>query len=104
IYTFSHLQDEAFYRNIYRWFQLSAEPMKILTRPWTVLTMPFTELKLLMVVSNLIWLWTFGFLVQDLIGDDKLFPAYLDSALVGGLGFVLTAQVGFTELVESMYF
>lgn len=104
IYTFSHLQDEAFYRNIYRWFQLSAEPMKILTRPWTVLTMPFTELKLLMLVSNLIWLWTFGFLVQDLIGDDKLFPAYLYSALVGGLGFVLTAQVGFPELVDSMYF
>lgn len=104
IYTFSHLQEEAFYRNIYRWFQLSADPEKILTRPWTIITMPFTELKLLMVISNLIWLWTFGYLVQDLIGDDKLFPAYIYSALAGGIGFVLTAQFGFPEMTDAMYF
>jgi hypothetical protein len=47
----------------------------------------------MIVISNLIWLWTFGFLVQDLIGNDKLFPIYIYSATAAGLVFMLTVNL-----------
>lgn len=104
VYTFTQLQPEAFYRNIYHWFVLSAEPGKLLSRPWTLLTMQFSELKTIVVISNLIWLWTFGHLVQDLIGGDKLFPIYIYGAFVAGLSFFVTAQIAFPDNTSSLFF
>jgi membrane associated rhomboid family serine protease len=104
VYTFTQLQPEAFYRNIYHWFVLSAEPGKLLSRPWTLLTMQFSELKTIVVISNLIWLWTFGHLVQDLIGGDKLFPIYIYGAFVAGLSFFITAQIAFPDNTSSLFF
>jgi membrane associated rhomboid family serine protease len=104
VYTFTQLQPEAFYRNIYHWFVLSAEPGKLLSRPWTLLTMQFSELKTIVVISNLIWLWTFGHLVQDLIGGDKLFPIYIYGAFVAGLSFFVTAQIAFPDNTASLFF
>ncbi|MEY4628618.1 MAG: hypothetical protein RLZZ595_944 [Bacteroidota bacterium] len=104
VYTFTQLQPEAFYRNIYHWFILPADPMKLIGRPWTILTMQFTELKTIVVISNLIWLWTFGYLVQDLVGGDKLFPIYIYGAFFAGLAFFVTAQIAFPENTSSLFF
>ena len=104
IYTFNQLQPEAFYKNIYHWFIFSADPIKILSRPWTILTMQFVELKLIVVISNLIWLWTFGHLVQDLIGGDKVFPVYIYGAFFAGLAFFITAQIAFPASTASLFF
>ncbi|MEY2648829.1 MAG: hypothetical protein RL282_1542 [Bacteroidota bacterium] len=93
IYTFSSLQEEAFFRNIYHWFIMPADLMKFFQRPWTLITMQFSEVRLMIVISNLIWLWTFGFLVQDLIGNDKLFPIYLYSASTAGLVFMAMVNI-----------
>ena len=59
IYVFSRIPEEQFYRNIYHWFVMPADPMQFITRPWTLITMQFTEVKVILVISNLIWLWTF---------------------------------------------
>ena len=72
IYVFSRIPEEQFYRNIYHWFVMPADPMQFITRPWTLITMQFTEVKVILVISNLIWLWTFGYLIQDLIGNGKI--------------------------------
>lgn len=104
LYTFSSIQEEAFFRNIYHWFLLPADPVKFLSRPWTLLTMMFSELRLLMVISNLIWLWTFGYLVQDLIGNDKLFPIYIYSAVFSALVFMLTANLMMGDLADAAFF
>lgn len=104
IYTFNQLQPEAFYKNIYHWFVVSADAAKLLTRPWTILTMQFVELKLIVVISNLIWMWTFGHLVQDLIGGDKLFPIYIYGAFFAGLAFFLTAQIAFPGNTQALFF
>ncbi|MFM1793936.1 MAG: hypothetical protein RL642_321 [Bacteroidota bacterium] len=104
IYTFNQLQPEAFYRNIYHWFVVAADAGKLITRPWTILTMPFVELKLIVLISNLIWMWTFGHLVQDLIGGDKLFPVYLYGAFFAGLAFFLTAQIAFPSNTGALFF
>lgn len=104
IYIFSRLEDAAFYRNIYHWFILPADPAKLITRPWTLVTMLFAELKTLTVISNLIWLWTFGYLIQDLLGNEKIIPLYTYSALAAGVVFILTANVAYSGQTANMFF
>lgn len=104
IYTFSSLQEEAFYRNIYDWFIMPADLMKFFQRPWTLITMQFSEVRLMIVISNLIWLWTFGFLVQDLIGNDKLFPIYIYSATAAGLVFMLSVNLIYPGETASFFY
>jgi len=104
IYTFSSLADEAFYRNIYHWSILPADPARFITRPWTIVTMMFAEVKTLTVISNLIWLWTFGYLVQDLLGNDKIIPLYVFSAFVAGIVFMVAANLAFGGQTTGMFF
>lgn len=104
IYVFSALREEAFYSNIYYWFALPSDLLTLLYRPWTLLTMMFTEVRMMAVIGNLIWLWTFGHLVQDLIGGNKLFPAYIYSAWAAALVFVLSVNLGLGNQAAGAYF
>ncbi len=104
IYVFSRIPEEQFYRNMYHWFVMPGDPAKFITRPWTLITMQFTEVKLIMVISNLIWLWTFGHLVQDLVGNGKIIPIYLYSATLAGFAFLVSANVFYPGATSSMFF
>lgn len=104
LYTFSALQDAEFYKNMYQLFTLSADPEKLITRPWTLITMMFSEIKLMVVIGNLIWIWTFGHLVQDLLGDHRLFPIYIYSALVAGIFFLIASQLIIGKQGYTMYY
>lgn len=104
IYVFSRIPEEQFYRNIYHWFVMPGDPMMFITRPWTLITMQFTEVKLIMIISNLIWLWTFGHLVQDLVGNEKIIPIYLYSATIAGIAFLVSANVFYPGATSSMFF
>ena len=104
IYTFSRMDPDAFFRNIYYWSVLSADPKQFLTRPWTFVTMQFSEVRLIMVISNLIWTWMFGFLIQDLVGGDKIFPVYIYSSVISGFIFILTVNIFQSEQTGISYF
>jgi membrane associated rhomboid family serine protease len=104
IYTFSRMDPEAFYRNIYYWSVLSADPDKFLTRPWTFITMQFSEVKLIVVIGNLIWTWMFGYLIQDLVGGDKIFPLFIYSSFIAGCTFILSVQIFQQEAAPYSFF
>ena len=104
IYTFSSLTEASFYQDIYHLFAMPADPSTFLSRPWTLLTMQFSEVKLFVAISNLFWLWTFAYLVQDLIGIDKLIPIYLYSGTISALVFFATANLIYSNQVTGIYF
>jgi membrane associated rhomboid family serine protease len=104
IYTFSRMDPEAFYRNIYYWSVLSADPDKFLTRPWTFITMQFSEVKLIVVIGNLIWTWMFGYLIQDLVGGDKIFPLFIYSSFIAGCTFIFSVQIFQQEAAPYSFF
>jgi membrane associated rhomboid family serine protease len=74
---------------VLKWFALPAEPMQILSRPWTILTHMFVHVGVWHILGNMLWLWTFGYILQDLTGNRKIFPIYIYGALAGALAFVL---------------
>jgi hypothetical protein len=43
-------------------------------------------------VSSMLWLWCFGYILQDLAGNKHLIPVYLYGGVVGALVFLVAVQ------------
>lgn len=106
IYAFSSLSESLFMQNTYSWFTMPADLLSLAKRPWTMLTAMFTQLNMILLLSNLFWLWTFGFILQDLAGEKRVFPLYLYGGLAGGISFLLTYNLvpSLHPLRENMVF
>jgi membrane associated rhomboid family serine protease len=93
IYNLTVSQLPASEFNINSWVALSANSHQFLTRPWTVLTYMFAHTSLWYLISSLLWLWCFGYILQDLAGNSKLFPVYLYGGFFGGIFFLIAANL-----------
>jgi membrane associated rhomboid family serine protease len=76
--------------NIANWFRLSANIQDLAHQPWTILSFMFTHSGFLFTVINMIWLWTFGQIFQQLVGNNKIIPLYLYGGLAGAAGFFIS--------------
>jgi len=90
VYFLSDIPLEFFNKQILDWFTLSPVPEVFFSRPWTILTTMFTHLSIWQLISTLLWLWAFGYILQDLAGNSKLLPIYLYGGFVGAVVFLLT--------------
>ena len=91
IYQLSDIPMDLFERQVLNWFSLPASPDVLATRPWTVLLHMFTHYGFWHLVSSMLWLWFFGYNLQDLAGNNRLIPVYLYGGLTGALVFVLAS-------------
>jgi membrane associated rhomboid family serine protease len=82
-----------FYTQVVNWFQLPAGLSKLSERPWTTLTYMFSDVALLRAISNMLWLWAFGSILQNLTGNKKLIPVYLYGGLAGALFFIVASNL-----------
>jgi membrane associated rhomboid family serine protease len=89
IYFLSDTPIDFFYRQILNWFTLPASPDTFLTRPWTLFVYMFTHHSIWHLLSSMLWLWCFGYILQDLAGNKRLIPIYLYGGFVGGIVFLL---------------
>jgi len=108
-YFFFFFQDIAqidltFRNQILHWFALPGTPSQLLYRPWTLLTAPFTNVGIWMVLTHMLWLWAFGFILQDLSGNRKIVALYLYGGLAGALGYVLTTAVFPGMPVDGLFY
>jgi membrane associated rhomboid family serine protease len=83
----------SFQTQIADWFALPASGSKLLARPWTILSYMFSHDNLWYLISSVLWLWCFGFILQELAGNNKLVPIYLYGGVVGGIIFILSANL-----------
>jgi membrane associated rhomboid family serine protease len=100
-YKFSGLEMEAYYRNVLDWFRLPPDVNKFMTRPWTLLTYMIVHDDPFRLLGNILWLWAFGYILQDMAGNKKLIPIYIYGALVGALVFILSYNI-FPKLALSL--
>lgn len=89
-YYLSGLTKLSFYNNIFDWFILPAQIERIIDRPWTVLTYMFMHDGVFHMLGNVLWLWAFGYILQDLAGNTKLVPLFLYGGVAGAFLFVVT--------------
>lgn len=62
-------------------------------QPWALLTYMFSHsgvsgTAMINFASSMLWLWAFGYLFQQLMGNGRLIPVYLYGGLLGGLLFM----------------
>ncbi len=93
IYDLSVGHSQATYSDINSWVALPADGYRFLTRPWTILTYMFAHTSIWYLISSLLWLWCFGYILQDLAGNNKLFPIYLYGGVFGGVFFLVAANL-----------
>jgi membrane associated rhomboid family serine protease len=71
------------------WFTLPASASGIAQKPWVIITHMFVDIEIWRVLGNMLWLWMFGYILQDLTGNRKIFPVYIYSSFVSAIVFVL---------------
>lgn len=89
IYMVSDTSMVAFQVQILDWAVLPGQPANLAEKPWTLFTYMFTHIEVWPMIGTTLWLWWFGYILQDLSGNSRLAPVYLYSGLAGAFAFVL---------------
>ncbi len=84
------LAEPSFDRQIMDWVVLPADMSHFITRPWTLFTHFFSHTGVWHILGNMLWLWMFGSILQDLSGNRKIAPIYIYGALAGALAYILS--------------
>lgn len=68
-----------------------------LKQPWSIITFMFSSEEFLSLLFDLIWLWIFGSVIEDLKGPYRILPIYLLGGIFGGLAFMLSGMYSSTS-------
>lgn len=96
----------AFDKNVLSWVSLPASFEKIARRPWTIITHLFIHDDFWKILANMLWLWAFGRILQDLTGNRKIFPVFFYGSIAGAIAFVAVYNLlpSLTPQLPSAYF
>ena len=75
--------------NVLALFTLPAEIDALGKRPWALLTHMFVHDNIWRVFANMLWLWCFGYMLQDMTGNRKIIPLFIYGAIGGAIAFIL---------------
>lgn len=90
IYYFTYSSEGLIHyqQNILQYLTLPASLPKLASRPWTIITHFFVHDGVWHLIANMLWLWAFGFILQDLTGYRKVIPIFIYGALAGAIAFI----------------
>jgi len=80
------------------WFAVPANLTQLSQTPWTLLTFMFSQgggepfSLMFTMLSTMLWLWTFGFIMQDLSGNKLIFPIYIYGSLLGAVFYLVAVN------------
>lgn len=83
------LAPSLFEKNVLGWFAMPADGDRMLSKPWTILTHMFVHDNVWKVFTNMLWLWSFGYIMQDMTGNKKIVPIFIYGGLAGAVAFML---------------
>ena len=98
LYTHQGQGAEAKAFDALQWFAMPANLTTLGERPWTVLTFMFSQggiepfPLLLTMLSTMLWLWAFGYMLQDISGNRYIFPIYIYGSLLGAIFFIIVTN------------
>ena len=78
-----------FNQKVMQYLMLSADPVKLITRPWTLITYMFTHQNVWHILFNLIWLFWFGKIFLQYLTEKQLLSTYLLGGLAGAVFYLL---------------
>lgn len=81
------------YYSIRNFFMLSSDWWHNLTHPWVIITSMFFHESFWHILWNMLFLYWFGRIVGDFIGNQRVLPLYLLGGIVGGLAYFLSVNL-----------
>jgi membrane associated rhomboid family serine protease len=93
IYNFSSGANAGFESGALPIFQLPASFGALAYKPWTLLGYMFSDVRVMGLLGNMLWLWAFGYILQDMAGNRKLIPIFIYGGLAGGLFFIAAHSI-----------
>ena len=93
IYFFSYDQNIAkasYYADLTKNIALPSSFSAFIKKPWTLITHMFYHEDVWHILSNMLWLWAFGYIMQDLTGNRKIIPVFIYGGIAGGIAFLLS--------------
>jgi membrane associated rhomboid family serine protease len=92
--------NSAIYQGILELLMIGKEPLHDLIHPWVWITHMFTHERFFHLLWNMLFLFWFGKITGDLIGDRRMLPLYLLGGIAGAIVFFLSANA-FPSIVGS---
>ena len=68
---------------------LPSDPGQLLLRPWTLITTFFTHYGFFHILFNMLFLYWFGRLIHEYLGNSRLISLYIMGGLAGGILYIL---------------
>jgi membrane associated rhomboid family serine protease len=93
IYLANNSAESVFRADVLSLISVPPQPNVFATRPWTLFSFMFSHFSLWELISSMLWLWCFGYILQDLAGNKKLIPVYLYGGLAGSVIFLMTVNL-----------
>lgn len=84
-----------------RWLGFPANWKTLLFRPWTPLTSIFFHADFFHILWNMLYLYWFGRILADLLGNNRIWPIYVYGGLAGGFFFFIFENLSGTGNSES---
>ncbi|MEM9525236.1 MAG: rhomboid family intramembrane serine protease, partial [Bacteroidota bacterium] len=84
---FNGWEDSNLYDSIVRLLAVSHDWWHMLTRPWTLITHMFLHEGFWHILWNMLFLFWFGRIFGDLLGDERVLPLYITGGLAGFLAY-----------------
>ena len=85
-------------------FLVGATFKQLLYQPWSIITYSFFHFEFLTILSNMLWLWCFGSILQSLAGNRHTIPVYLYGAFAGGLAFIATLALLKSTAIPQLFY
>ena len=110
VYYLNSYPLEQFYAQIMQPSILASSPTEFLQQPWTLLTYYWVHDGFWVLLTNMIWLVAFGYLLQVQASNKHIFPIYFYAGILAGLSHILLgadapimgAQVGVMALAMAV--
>jgi membrane associated rhomboid family serine protease len=93
IYLIIQSPSGLFESNIVPWFTLPASVSGLAHKPWTALSYMFTHTDFILALTNMLWLWVFGSIFQEMTGNKKLIPVYIYGGVAGACVFIASSYL-----------
>lgn len=84
---------EELYREISYYLTLPADPTQFIYRPWTIITYFFFHQGVFHILFNMLWMYWFGRIITEYLGQNKLLGFYVWGGIGGGLFYMLAYNI-----------
>jgi hypothetical protein len=99
LYTHQGQGQEAPAFDAIQWFAMPADLTRLSEMPWTIITFMFSQggsintfPLMVTMLSAMLWLWAFGYILQDLSGNKFIFPLYIYGSLFGAFFYLVAVH------------